>query len=139
MNDLVDRTAIANAAMSRFRGAPLEYGKNDCVRMAAFVLRKRGHRVQLGKAGSYKSALGAKRALTRAGHDTIEAAIDAIGLERIPPAAALPCDVVLVPGEGPFGGALGVAVGNGRLLGWCEECPTGEVLQPLQFVAAWRV
>ncbi len=139
MHDMLDRKAIGDAAMARFQHQPFAYGKNDCARLAAFVLRRRGHAVQLAKAGSYRTALGAKRGLERAGYETLADAIDAIGLPRIAPAAALPCDLVLIPGGESFGGAITIAVGNGRVLGYHEDIEGADVLQPVEFVAAWRV
>ncbi len=138
MIELIARQKAAQATVDRFRGAPFTYGKNDCVRMAAFVLRQRGHRPQLGKAGSYKTALGALRALKRAGYVTLSEGLDALGLQRIPAAAVLPCDIVMVPGEAPFDGSLAVAVGNGRVLGYHQDCVGAEILHPLEFIAAWR-
>lgn len=139
MSELLRRQHAAQAAVDRFKGQPLAYGKNDCARLAAFVLRKMGHRPQLAKAGTYRTALGAARALERSGFEDLAAAIDAMGLPRIAPAAAWVADLVLLPAEGPFGGALSVAVGNGRVLGYHEDVDGADILQPVQYLAAWRV
>ena len=109
------------------------------MRLAAFVLRRLGHRPQLGKAGTYRSELGAVRALKRAGYVNLADALDDLGLPRIAPAEALPCDIIMLPGEGSFGGALNIVVGNGRVLGYHQDLPGADVLQPTEFVAAWRV
>lgn len=63
MIEAVRRQQAATLTVARFRGAALVYGKNDCVRLGAFVLRKMGHKVKLAQAGSYKSMRGARRAL----------------------------------------------------------------------------
>lgn len=139
MIEMIRRQQAAQATVDRFLDQPYQLGKNDCVRLAAFALRKMGRRPQLGKAGSYSSPLGAVRALKRAGFDTLAAALDALGLDRIAPAAALPCDILLVPGPAPFDGALYVAVGNGRAIGFHDEVPGATILQPVQFIAAWQV
>lgn len=139
MIEMIRRQQAAQAAVDRFKGQPWQLGKNDCVRMAAFVLRKMGHRPQLGKAGSYTTGVGAMLALKRAGHDSLADALDALGLERIAPAAARVADIVMIPGEAPFDGALTVAVGNGRVLGFHEDAGSAEVMQPIKFIAAWRV
>ena len=136
--ELERRRRAAQATVDRFKGVPFEYGKNDCVRMAAFVLRQLGHRPKLAKAGSYKSAAGAVRALKRAGYATLAEALDAMNLPRIAPAAALPGDIILVPGEAPFDGALHVAVGNGRTLAYHEDLIGADILQPTEYIAAWR-
>ncbi len=58
--------------------------------------------------------------------------------ERVPPAAAWTGDVIAMPGlEGP--GALAVALGGGRVLGYHEDAVGAAVLQPSEYVAAWRV
>lgn len=139
MIKMIRRQQAAQAAVARFKAQPWQLGKNDCVRLAAFVLRKMGHRPQLGKAGSYTTGAGALRALKRAGHATLAEALDALGLERIPPAAALPADIVMIPGEAPLDGALTIAVGNGRVLGFHEDVGAAEILQPVEFITAWRV
>ncbi|MFZ3484282.1 DUF6950 family protein [Sphingomonas sp. 3-13AW] len=139
MTVLLRRQQATEATLDRFRGQPLIYGKNDCVRMAAFLLRKMGHRPQLAKAGTYSSMLGASRALQRAGFESLPDALDALGLMRIPPAMRWMADLVVVPGEGPFGGSLQVALNNGRTLGWHQDFEGAQILQPVEFLTAWRV
>ena len=121
--------------MDRFLGKPLTYGKNDCARMALFCLKRLGVKVSILKAGSYSSEIGAARALKALGAANIAEAVDALGLPRIPPASALPGDILALPAAA-FGGALMIAVGNGRAFGYFD----GEfrVGQPLLFVTAWR-
>ncbi len=139
MIEMVKRQGVAQAAVDRFKGEPLTFGKNDCARLAAFVLRRMGHSPQMARAGTYSTASGAVRALKRSGHASLEVWIDTLGLERIAPAAALPADLILLPAAEPFGGALTVAVGNGRVLGYHDDLETAEVLQPVIFSAAWRL
>lgn len=142
MNDLVARAAAAQAVVDHYLGRPFHWGRSDCVRLAAMALRKRHHRVSLIKAGDYSSLRGALKALKRAGFDSLEAAVEAQGLMSIPPAAALPCDLIGIPPAepGPWL-ALSIAIGNGRVLGFQEGfC---KVLQPrfdpANPVRAWRV
>jgi len=138
MHELTIRAAAASAALSRFRDRPLEWGRVDCVRSLAFTLRKLKRPVSLAKAGSYYSATGALKALKRAGHDSLEAAIDAQGLVRISPAAARVADVLAVPGDGVLS-ALWIVLGNGKALGWHEDSELCSViiLQPGAAIAAW--
>lgn len=138
MIEMIRRQQAAQATVARFKGQPHQFGKNDCVRMAAFVMRRMGHRPQLGKAGAYSSLKGAMAALKKAGFSDLAAALDSLGLQRIPAAAALPADIVMIPAVA-FDGQLTIAVGNGRVLGWHEDIETAEILQPVEFVAAWRV
>lgn len=135
---MLRRVAAAQATVDRFKGRPFRFGTNDCARMVAFHLRQAGRPVRLAKAGSYRSALGAARALRQLGHDSLAAALDAHDLTRIAPAAAVVGDIVELPGEPPFG-ALSVAVGNGRVLGYHEDTAGAEILQPTAFVAAWKL
>jgi len=139
MTEMLRRQRAAQATVDRFRGVPFAYGKNDCARLAAFALRQMGHKPGLAKAGSYSTALGATRALKRLGHDDLASVLDGLGLLRIPPIAALPGDLIMLPGEGPFGGALAMAVGNGRVLSYHEDLDGADIVQPVEYVAAWRV
>lgn len=134
---MLTRVAAAQATVARFKGKPFRFGTNDCARMVAFHLKKLKVPVCLAKAGSYKSALSARAALKKLGYATLAEALDGHGLTRIPPAAAIVGDIIELPGEAPFG-ALTVAVGNGRVLGYHQDLPGADILQPREFVAAWR-
>jgi hypothetical protein len=127
------------ATVAHFEARPFAYGKTDCVRLAAFHLRKMGHKPQLAKAGSYSSLLGAVRALRRTGFASLPEALDGLGLIRIPPAAALVSDLLALPGEGDLH-ALQIVAGNGRVFGFHEDRDTACFIQPTLAVAtAWRV
>ncbi|MDO1560429.1 hypothetical protein Q0812_13420 [Brevundimonas sp. 2R-24] len=134
-----ERVAIAQAAVNKYSGRPFEWGRADCVRLAAFVLREAGRPVSLTKAGAYSTATGALRALKRAGFSTLPEAVSAHGLVEIAPAAAWPGDLMLLPqeGEGTWGGALVVRLTNGRALGFIDG--VGAILQPSALVTAWRL
>lgn len=131
------RTAAAQATLSRFLDQPFQWGKNDCARMVAYHLRKLGYPVQLAKAGTYKSAIGARRALQRLGFGHLREAVDSYGLSRIPPAAAIIGDVIELPADDALG-ALGVALGNGRVLAYHQDAVGAVVIQPTGYVTAWR-
>ncbi len=141
MNEAIQRRDAAQAAFDRFNGKPFAWGRNDCVRLAAFVLREMKRPVSLVKGGEYHSARGALRALARAGFPSLDAAVDAQGLMRIPPAAALQADLIGLPAEDGDWIALAVALGNGRILGFAGG--VGQVGQPrpevLRTAFAWRV
>lgn len=123
------RQAAAAAAVARFKGAGLKYGVNDCVRLAGLTLRKMGHRVDLPKAGEYRSLVAGVRLLKKRGFDTIEAALDGMGLPRVTLAFAQPADIIGVPGEDGRT-ALWVCVGNGRALGWHADSADCCIIQP---------
>jgi hypothetical protein len=133
------RVAVAQATLDHFRNKPLRYGTRDCVRMAAFHLRKMGHQVRLPPSGSYASARSALKAMRARGFDNLGEAVDSYGFERIPPAAAISGDLMLVPGDGGFGGALHVVLGNGKTVSFHEDAVGATILEPFEFVAAWRV
>lgn len=140
MTDLEKRVAAVTATMARFEGRAFEWGRVDCAKMAAFHLRTlRGHKLGLSKAGTYKSALGAKRALARLGHDSLEGALDAAGLARIPAAAALTGDILLAPGTDGWS-AIMILIGNGAALGFGEDDGRAQVLRihGIHLTQAWR-
>lgn len=139
MIEAVRRRQVATDAIARFRGVPLAFGTADCARLGTFVLYRMGHRSPLVRAMRYRTAGGAGRALHKLGFDSLVAAIDSIGLARIAPAAALPADLIMLPGEDVFGGSLTMAVGNGRVLGYHEDLSGADILQPVEYVAAWRL
>lgn len=137
MSPMIRRVEAVQATIDRFRDKPLKLGTDDCVRMAAFALRKQGVRASLLKAGSYSSEVGARRVMKRLGYETLADAVDALGLPRIAPAMALPGDILsLRSKEGDV--ALTVAVGNGRVLGFWEAAGVCTVFQPVEYGDAWR-
>ena len=142
MTELERRVAAVEATKARFAGKAFSWGRVDCAKVGAFHLRQMGHHAGLGlhKAGTYRSALTAKRALARAGHDSIAAALDAIGLERIAPAAAWTGDVLLTPGDDTWE-ALAIVVGNGAVLGFHQDLAVLDIVRVFDFasVEAWRL
>lgn len=135
---MVARRDAAQATLDAFKDKPLAYGIRDCARMVGWHLRRCGYQVKLPPTGSYRTARGALRKLRALGHASLPDALDALGLERIVPAAALVGDIVQGPGDDALA-ALGVMLGNGRIVGYHEDVPGAAVLQPLALQAAWRV
>lgn len=131
------RRDAAQATLDRFKDKPFEFGTSDCARLVAFHLRQIGKPVKVAKAGSYKSLLGATRALKRLGFDNLSDLMDS-HLERLPaPAFAIAGDVIAMPGEeGP--GALSVCMGNGRALGFHADAAGAVIMEPREMLAAWR-
>lgn len=132
------RVAITQATLDHWRDRPFAWGKADCVKMAAHHLHAMGHRVRFTKAGSYSTALGAKRALRRAGYPSLSAALDGHFLPRIPYAMALEGDIVAGAGDGPFE-ALGIVLGNGALLGFHVDTGCAGPLRALEVGTCWQV
>jgi hypothetical protein len=136
---LVRRRDAAERTLRTWETRPQKLGSADCVRMTAAHLRLLGYKVKLPPAGSYRTVNSAMKALEKAGHDSISAALDALGLERIAPAATIVGDIILMPAEHELG-ALVIVMGNGRVAGWHDDHAEGVVvMQPLQMIAAWRV
>ena len=116
-------------------------GRFDCAKMVAFHLRKLGHQVAISKAGSYSTALGAKRALARLGWPNLSYALDeTLHLERIAPAFLVAGDIIQMPSDSEID-AMGVALGNGRALAYYPGEIGAVVIQPVveEIVAAWAV
>lgn len=136
MSVYLRRVAAAQATLDRFLGEPLEWGRTDCARIAAFCLRELGVPAPLSRFGRYTTPLGAQRALLRRGFGDLGAVVDDMGLARIPPAATLPGDLVgLRAGDLPL--TLAVCLGGGRVLGHHSEAEGAVVIQPTSFLAAW--
>ena len=137
---MIARRDAAQATLDRFKDQPFEWGRYDCAKMVAFHLRKLGHQIGISKAGSYSSALGAKRALNRLGWPNLSHALDdVLHLERIAPAFLVTGDILQIPGEGPLD-TMAIALGNGRAISYHEDEVGAVVVQPIiaDIVAAWR-
>lgn len=135
---MVRRVAAAQATLDEFVGKPFRWGHSDCARLVAAHLRRMGYKVRVPAAGSYASPRSALKALRARGHETMAAAIDAVGLDRIAPAEAVAGDIVQGASGDAFG-ALGVKLSNGRLLGYHEHAAGAAVLQEVSLEIAWRV
>ena len=134
------RVAAAQATLDHFDGQPFVWGRCDCAILAAHILRQFGRHTPLRSFGSYRTALGAARALRRKGFHALPAVLDGIGLLRIPYAAALPGDIIATPGEDAWGDALAVDLGRGRYLGFARDANgarAGVITLPV-INTAWR-
>lgn len=139
-NPMIRRVAAAQACIDRFAGKLYDPGKRDCIKLGNHALHKLGRRVGLTKGLRYSSEAGGVKVMRKLGFGGLLEAVDAaLGADaRIPPAMALPGDIVALPAEGEsaFGCALTVAVGNGRVVGF--QNGVGLVMQPKEYLAAWR-
>lgn len=127
MTAVIQRRDAAQATLDQFQGQAFAWGSRDCIRLAAHALRGLGYQPRLSRGGYYKTALGARKALGRAGFGSIEAALDALGLARVSYAYAMAGDIVALPSAEDWP-ALGVVVAPGRVLafsphdGLCRLC-----------------
>lgn len=138
MTPIERRRAATEKTLAKYRDQPFRWGRRDCARIVVFQVKGMGHKVSLLKAGSYSSALGAKRALARIGCESLAEALDDAGLPRIAPAFAKLGDIIEIQGDSPLG-ALGVYVGNGRIFCYHESHDAPVIFQPVAPVAAWSV
>lgn len=138
MHPMLKRAAAAQACMERFAGKAYEPGRRHCGKLAAHAMHKMGRKAPLLTGSRHTTEAGALKYIRRTGFASLLEMMDACGLERIAPAAALPGDIIALPSGDAFGCSLAVALGDGLVLGLVE----GQTFQPLiphQFVAAWRV
>lgn len=134
------RVAAAQGTLDFFRDKPMRLGSAaDCVRMTAHHLRRMGRSITLPPVGAYRTPKSAKQALVDRGFADLLEAMDSLRFPRIPAAAAIVGDVLALPGEADFGGALTVSLGNGRVIGFHEDVKGAVVLQPLDYICAWRI
>lgn len=138
---MIARRDAAQAAIDAFLGQPFAWGQADCVRLAARVLKHHGLPCDLNRAGKWRSALTARRALKRLGYAGLGEAVDGQGLPRIPFAFHLVGDLVGLPATEGWDLSLGVAVGNGRVLAFSPHDGLGGIVQPGRedILACWRV
>jgi hypothetical protein len=134
---MLRRVAAAQATLDRFRDAPFAFGEADCARLVGFHLRQLGYRPGLSRGGSYRTALGARAALRRAGFASLGAWLDDVGLVRIAPAEALVGDILQGESGDEFA-ALGVALGNLAMVGFHEDAAGATVLRSVRLSGAWR-
>ena len=120
--DLERRRRAIATTRKRWEAKPHRFGAADCVKVGAAHVRNMGHRKGLGlaKAGTYRNAIGAKRALQRAGFDGVADALTAAGFAEIAPAAALPGDLLIADGSHGLD-AVGIVIAQDTLLGYHEE------------------
>ncbi|WP_425516672.1 DUF6950 family protein [Sphingobium phenoxybenzoativorans] len=135
MIDLEARRAATKLTMDKYRNRPFDWrNRSTCIHLARTQLRNLGHRPP--PIPSFRSALGARRALATAGFASIPALLDSF-LERIPPAAMLVGDLAATEGDDGFEGI--VVCAGAKMLGWNEVDPSGlRNLIVSEFVGAWR-
>lgn len=135
MIPMIARVTATQATKDQWEGRPFAWGGADCLQVVISHLIAMGHVPTMPR--PYSSSRGAARALKEKGFANLAAAMDAHGFERIAPAAALPGDVMQIPGPGV--GALGIYLGNGAVLGFHEDAEGVVVVRAIEMSAAWRV
>lgn len=132
--DLLERMRATQKTVDRFKGKVMQWGRYDCAQLVIAHTRHAGRKIKLPP---YEDRLGAARALKQMGFATLAEGMDAL-FTRIDPARAIMGDFVEMPGGEGFS-ALTVVVGNGRVLGFHEDIPHADILQPLLISGAWSL
>lgn len=126
--------------VAKYRAKPFDWrSRATCLHMARTHLRNFGHRPP--PIPDFRSALGARKALDKAGFETVAALLDSL-LPRIAPAAMWVGDLAILPGDAGLD-SICIADTAGKLIGWNEDDPSGVrpqmVLALENVVGAWRV
>jgi hypothetical protein len=132
--DLVERMRVTQKTVDRFKGKMFEPGKIDCIQLIIGHAAHAGVKIEVEPYGDWESAAAVLR---RRGYRTLGEAMDD-HFERIDPSRALFGDFIEAPGGNGFS-SLSVAVGNGRVLGFHEEIPHADIIQPLLMSGAWTL
>lgn len=134
--DMIRRQQAVQRTMDKYRHRKFDWrSKATCLHLARFHLRAMGKNPpalpQIG------SLLAAKKALKARGWKDVGEMLDAIGLERIPPAAMLLGDLAMLESADGMGSI--VVSAGGKVLGWHDDDAGMVVMEPLKIEAAWRV
>lgn len=132
--DLVKRMKATQRTQDKYQGRTFRYGTADCIQLVVQHAKHMGHPIKLPK---YNDVKGAAATLRSLGFKNLSEALDH-HFERIDPSRVLLGDLIEVPGENGFSSIM-VAVGNGRTIGFHQDIPFADNLQPLMITGAWRI
>lgn len=133
MRTLQARTVAVQATYDLFHLRAFAWGKFDCVRLTAHVLKGLGYKPRLHRGGSYASEVGAAKALLRAGFRDPADWMDDLGVLRITPAFAVAGDILGFrhPDQAHGWTGLSVHIGNGRVLAFVGEDQVCHAVAPV--------
>lgn len=143
--NLIERVKATQETIDTFVGLPFEWGVGDCGQLAGQHLEALGIETPLARVAGYTTEIGARRAIRKLDANSMEDVVDALGFERIAPAAALVGDLVGFPGgrdEDHAWTALGVHTGGDRIIGFADPDGSGGACHwgPVSIcTVAWRV
>lgn len=132
--DLIKRVEATQKTVDTFKGRQFAPGKADCIQLVLAHARHMGKRISIPRYGDWESAAKTLRTL---GFRTLAQALDH-HFTRIDNHDVLAGDIVEMPGGNGFSGVT-VAVGNGRVLGFHEQIPHCDILQPVMISGTWRL
>lgn len=147
----ITRQKAAQAVTDAFILQDFQWGERDCLKLALAAVEAAG--LAVPDLPKYSTELGAAKALKKADHADLVAAIDSLGFARVAPMAAWPCDIIAIEGdETVLGGwTLGMAIGGNRALSFvahadrhfCDELDLFDLgvnaVKAGKTVLAWRV
>lgn len=136
--NLPERAQATGTVIERFRGKPFAWDTTgNCIHLMRAQAAALG--VSMPVVPHFRTQLGARKALVKTGHKTLESWMDA-KFPRIAPARMIVGDVGMVPGDAPFN-ALVVSVGGGKVVGWHELSDVLEVIRidKGDYIAAWAI
>ena len=136
--ELERRRLATEKTMARFRNKEFDWRySRTCAHLALYQARAMKRR--LPKVPQFRSALGAKKALTGLGYDSLIDLLDA-HLERIAPAQMRLGDLCAVAGTEGLD-AVFINVAPRKIAGWREDEPKLVVLAVSldEIEAAWRL
>lgn len=132
--NLVKRMKATQKTVDKFKGKVFKDGRTDCIQLVLLHARHMGRPVKVPK---YTDLKGAAAVLRDLGFKSLGEALDH-HFDRIRPDQVLLGDYVETPGQNGFS-SLMVALGNGRALGFHEDIPHADILQPVMISGAWRI
>lgn len=133
--NLAERVAATETVIARYRRKPFDWTTTGtCIHLARAQMIAMGHKAPTVPA--FRSAIGAGKAMKKAGYASLENLLDTL-LPRIAPAAMLVGDLALMEGEPPFD-AIVIAAGH-KVFGFHEDVDGLAVIADPIFKAAWRL
>lgn len=136
MFNLDERADRTRQTLAKYRARPFDWrNRATCIHLARTQLRNMGHRPP--PVPDFRSPLGARRAMVKAGFADMAAMFDSL-LPRIAPASAWVGDLALLEGTDGFDSI--VISAGGKWLGYHENDLSG--IKPLivtEIKGAWRV
>jgi hypothetical protein len=133
--NLAERVSATETVIARYRAKPFDWATTGtCIHLARMQMVAMGHKAP--SVPAFRSAIGAGKALKRAGFDSLERLLDSL-LPRIAPASMLVGDLALMEGEPPFD-AIVIAAGH-KVFGFHEEVEGLAVIADPIFKGAWRL
>jgi len=144
---MIRRAEACQLVVDRFHHQPLEWFDADCSRLVHELLLALGFKTPWAGVGRYTTEQGAAKALRRKGFETLAAAVDTLGFDRIAPAMAWPADILAFNSHGSqlFDIGLGVSLPRGHVLTMLDDERAGNAPQfvvldsPADALFGWRV